>query len=65
MNNLAFHLLGVFCTFETHESLNVIHQMQHYFVAKKKIRESLLFLVHTPEKDCITACLARPNTKPT
>ena len=54
-NNLALHLLCVFCAIEAHEPKNVIHQMQNLFVEKKNSRESLLVHVHTPGKDCITA----------
>ena len=61
-NILARHLLGVFCASEAaQQPKNVNHQMQHLFVEKKKIRHFLLFRVHTPEKDCITARRARPT----
>ena len=38
--------------------------MQYRFVEKKKIREFLLFRVHTPGKNCLTARRARPKLTP-
>ena len=47
-NNLARSLLSVFCASEAQVPKTVTHQMQHLFDEKKKIREVLLFRVHTP-----------------
>ena len=63
-NNLARHLLTGsqhVLRFWSPGAKNVIHQMQHFFVKKKRIREFLLFRVHAPGKDCIPARRARPT----
>ena len=56
INNLAHHLLSVFCAFEAQVPENVIHKMQHLLVEEIKICCFFkIILVLAPGKDCITA----------
>ena len=56
INNLAHHLLSVFCAFEAQVPENVIHKMQHLLVEEIKICYFFrIILVLAPGKDCITA----------
>jgi len=55
INNLAHHLLSVFCAFEAQVPENVVHKMKHLLVEKKKIREFGPIRFRAPGKVCITA----------